>query len=85
MKKIEFACDISLINEVLKCFGKETIIRKLNVYTILVKVNTYMIVFKKWANINAESVVVLNPNYLNEEIKRRRLVSVIKQTREDFV
>lgn len=85
MKKIEFACDISLINEVLKCFGKGTIVKKLNAYTILVEVNAYMFIFKKWANINAESVEVLKPGYLNEEIKRNKLVSIIKQNMEDFV
>ena len=85
MEKIEFACDISLIKEVLKCFGKGIIIKKINAYTILVEVNTYMFVFKKWANMNAESVEVLKPSFLNEEIKRNKLVSIIRQNMEDFV
>lgn len=46
---IEFSCDIKLIKDLLNTFGNEIIINKLNAYTILVKMDVDVILFKKWA------------------------------------
>lgn len=76
---IEFSCDIKLIKDLLNTFGNEVIINKLNAYTILVKMNIDVILFKKWAQSNIESITILNPSYLKEEIPQPKLKTTIKE------
>lgn len=86
MGKIEFACDIRLIKDLLKYFGKEDIsIIKLNAYTILVKMDVYTALFKRWAKPNMESITIISPSYLKGEMPRPRLTTTIKEGMEDIV
>lgn len=86
METIEFACDITLIKDLLKYFGKDNIsITKLNAYTILVKMEVYTVLFKKWAKPNMESITILSPSYLKETFPKTKLTTILKAEMEDFV
>lgn len=78
-EKIEFSCDLKLIKDLLDAFGDDINIKKINVYTILVKMDVAPLLFKKWAQSNIESITILNPSYLKEEIPQPKLKSTIKE------
>lgn len=77
-EKIEFACDIKLIKDLLNTFASDININKLNAYTILVKMDANPLLFKKWAQPNMESITILSPSYLKQEIPKTRLTTIIK-------
>lgn len=81
---IEFSCDIKLIKDLLNTFGNEIIINKLNAYTILVKMNVDVILFKKWVQSNIESITIFSPSYLKEEISQSKLKFTIKERFDQY-
>lgn len=81
-EKIEFSCDIKLIKDLLSHFGSDISVTKLNAYTIFVKINVDILLFKKWAKTNIESITILSPSYLKEEFPQSKLTTTIKERSE---
>jgi hypothetical protein len=76
-EKIEFACDIKLIKELLNTFGEEVSVTKLNAYTILVKMDVEETKFIKWAEKNIDLVTIVEPLSLRDKLPHKKLLGKI--------
>jgi hypothetical protein len=72
-EKIEFACDIKLIKELINTFGEEVNVTKLNAYTILVKMSVEESEFIKWAEKNIDSITIVEPVSLRDKLPQKKL------------
>ena len=70
-EKVEFTCKIKSLNELIEKFGKDFICEKLDKDTILVKINCARNRFKTWLLNNLESINIIKPNYLKDEINKK--------------
>lgn len=69
-EKIEFTCNIKLLNEVINKFGEDFICIKLDKDTFLAKMNVGSAKFKDWALENSKSINILRPNSLKNKLRK---------------
>jgi hypothetical protein len=73
VEKIEFACDIKLIKDLLNNFGEGVKVTKLNAYTILVKMDVTEQEFINWAEKNIDSITIVEPTSLRDKLPHKKL------------
>jgi hypothetical protein len=73
VEKIEFACDIKLIKDLLNNFGEGVKVTKLNAYTILVKMDVTEQEFINWAEKNIDSITIVEPTSLRDKLSHKKL------------